>query len=118
MKKNLNNANEAMNFSDCNNVKIYSVYLWPGYGYSMDEFRVEAECEEEAFEKVVAQIVNAGKTAYFEEIDSDFINELYNEPWNNRENGAPDGWLYVDATMSGADRPVYINIENAKIIAA
>lgn len=95
---------------------ITNLYLWSGMGYALTAFAVPEPCEslEYAIEQVTVQIVNNNQTDYFEEVDSDYINELYDEPWNDRENGDLEGWLYVDATMEGADRPVYLHIENLK----
>lgn len=81
-------------------------------GYTLTPFEVEACDESHALEVATARIVNEDETNYFEEIDSDYINELYNEPYNDRENGDPEGWIYVDATMEGANRPVFICCEN------
>ena len=93
--------------------KINSVYLWSGCGYALDKFEVKEPTisEEYALEQVVADIVNGGYTEYFEEEDSEWIEQEKNQPWNDPDFD-PEGWLYVDATMGGADRPVYLRIEN------
>ena len=93
--------------------KIKSVYLWSGCGYALDKFEVKEPTisEEYALEQVVADIVNNGYTEYFEEEDSEWIEQEKNQPWNDPDFD-PEGWLYVDATMEGADRPVYLRIEN------
>lgn len=93
---------------------IKEVLLWNGMGYTLTAFAVPEPCEsaEYALEQVTTQIVNENQTDFFEEADSDYINEPFNEPWNDRENGDHEGWLYVDATMEGANRPVYIRTEN------
>ena len=94
---------------------ITSVFLWSGSGYALDEFEVKdpTPSEEYALEQVVADIVNNDYTEYFEEEDSEWIEQENNQPWDDPDFD-PEGWLYVDATMDGADRPVYIRIENLR----
>ena len=98
-------------------MKNYIVYLWNGMGYALTPFECEATCAQQALEVVVAEIVNNDMTQFFEEIDSEYIEELYNEPYNDPEFD-PEGWMYCDATMEGASRPVYIRTENMLIEAA
>lgn len=96
-------------------MKNYNVYLWCGSGYILNKFNVSASCEEDALEQITAQLVNNNKKEFFatqEEVDE----------WANEE-GCDDfdaaekyGYMYVDATMSGAKYPVYLRIENAKIM--
>lgn len=95
--------------------KITSVFLWSGSGYVLDEFEVKepTTSEQYALEQVVADIVNNDYTEYFEEVDSEWIEQEKNQPWNDPDFD-PEGWLYVDATMEGADRPVYIRTENLR----
>lgn len=99
-------------------MKEYTVYLWRGCGYILDEFHTQAESDEQALERVVARIVNAGDAAFF-------VEESEVQRWADEDN-ADDledvanryGFSYIDATMEGANRPAYLRIENAKIIAA
>ena len=93
--------------------KINSVYLWSGCGYPLDKFEVKEPTisEEYAIEQVVADIVNNNCTGYFEEEDSEWIEQEKQQPWNDPDFD-PEGRLYVDATMERADRPVYLRIEN------
>lgn len=93
--------------------KKYNVYLWPGCGYVLDTFETEAFCEEEALDKVVAEIVNANDKRYF--LDEDEYAELFAEELAEDEEFESDQYIYYDATMSGANRPVYLLIENARI---
>lgn len=95
-------------------MKKYIVYLWSGCGYVLTPFECEAACEEHALDIVVTEIVNNNDSAFFEETDSEWIQELKSEPYNDPEED-PEGWLYWDATMEGADRPVYIRTENMLI---
>lgn len=89
--------------------EIAAIYLWPGAGYCLDRFEVEIPTNsiEYAIEQVTAKLVNENLTAYFEEEDSEWIEEQRGDMDDD-----PCGWLYVDATMEGADRPVYLRIEN------
>ena len=82
-------------------MKGYSIFLWSG-GYTLDEFRTIADSEEEALDIIVAEVVNKGLKGYFyevDEVDEDETSDL----------------LYIDATMEGADRPVYIDAYNTRI---
>lgn len=54
----------------------FIICLWSGSGYGLDAFEVEATSEMHALDLVVTQIVNEGKTNYFEEEGSDYITEL------------------------------------------
>ncbi len=91
--------------------KTTALYLWSGAGYCLDRFEVEIPTAsfEYAIEQVTAKLVNENLTSYFEEEDSEWIEEQRGDM-----DGDPYGWLYVDATMEGADRPVYLRIENCK----
>lgn len=90
-------------------MKKYNVYLWSGCGYSLDKLEVHACNEDEALYIAVATIVNEGRNQYFLEVDNSFIGE------NMNEHEEVEGYMYVDATMEGADRPVYLRTENMKI---
>ena len=83
-------------------MKGYSVYLWSG-GYALDEFRTIADSEEEALYIIVADVVNNNLRGYFYEVDE------------VDEDETSGGLLYIDATMEGADRPVYIDAYNTRI---
>lgn len=97
----------------------WSVFLWPGSGYVLERFDVNADGEEDALDKVTAQIVNDDDRRFFVEVEDvennpeDYGAEVDDDGYIEND---PEEWLYVDATMDGADRPVYLNIENAKII--
>lgn len=85
-------------------MKVYNVYLWSG-GYALDEFRTIADSEEEALDIIIAEVVNNGLKGYFYEVDEVDEEELE----------ASGGLLYIDATMEGADRPVYIDAYNTRV---
>lgn len=84
----------------------YTVYLWPLNmgGYQLDAYSTQASSEEEALEKIVAHLVNNNFHAYYCEVDDIDEDDAYDM-----------GLMYIDATMEGADRPVYIDISNARI---
>lgn len=117
LKKVLKEANEDENEPDMNNEETpnYAVYLWPGAGYRLDKFEVNADSEEEALDKVTAELVNSNQTKYFAEVEdvSDNPENFYAD--NQDMEDDPEGYIYVDATEYGANRPVYVNIENAVI---
>lgn len=90
-------------------MKKYVIYLWCGAGYVLTPFETVANNEYEAIDNVVTEIVNNGKDVYFEEESSEFITE------NLNEYDEIEGYIYWDATMAGASRPVYLRTENMRI---
>ncbi len=98
-------------------MKAFKVYLWTGSGYGLDVFEVEATCEENALDLVVTEIVNNGRALLYmtdEEMDAA---RAAGDVYELNEDEV-EGWLYWDATMEGANCPVWIRSENMKIIAA
>lgn len=90
-------------------MKKYVIYLWCGAGYVLTPFETMAANEYEALDNVVTELVNTGDNAFYCELDDEFINE------NLNEFDECEGWMYWDATMSGASRPVYLRSENMRI---
>ncbi|MBR2370240.1 MAG: hypothetical protein IKA83_08830 [Paludibacteraceae bacterium] len=83
-------------------MKEYLIYVY-GYG-GLNPFRTHAESEDLALDNVVIELIENNETNYFYEVDA------------ITEDEAEDmGLIYIDATMSGADRPVYIDGLNLKI---
>ena len=83
--------------------KIYQIGLWPGMGYNLNSFNVSGTCDEDAIDNLVTYLVNnnVGEGRYWEELESleceyseDKIEEM--------------GFTYIDATMDGANRPVFL----------
>lgn len=92
----------------------YEVNLYPQHGSLLETFITTAEDEEEALEIVVAELVNNEESRFF--IDVGQIAYLAKMFGQDRDEYAEEsGLLYVDATMYGADRPVYIDGLNLKI---
>lgn len=85
-------------------VNKWVVWLWPRAGYYLMPFEVEADSEEQALERVVATLVNDGWSEFFEECSED-----------DEELEASGRYLYMDATMEGASRPVMLLSENLEI---
>lgn len=85
----------------------YIVYLWPMRmgGYQLDGYTIEADSEEEAIDKVVAHLIDNNYHAYYYEVDEIDENEADEM-----------GLMYVDATMEGADRAVYIDASNLRVL--
>lgn len=99
-------------------MKTYKVYLWGFSGYNLDEFITKADSEEEALDIVVADLVNKNQSRYFyeeEEIER-LLEEDGNEDYTAEEYANDMGLIYIDATLSGADRPVYIDGQHIRII--
>lgn len=91
----------------------YNVYLWRGYGYNLHKFQTDAANEEEAFEFVTKEVTEKRLTDFFlteEEFERDFEKELSDNPEYQSEK-----YSYIDATMIGAEYPVYLLVENSKI---
>lgn len=82
--------------------KEYLIYVY-GYG-GLNKFITRATSEEWALDNVVVELLENNETNYFYEVDD--ITE---------DEAEEMGLIYIDATMSGADRPVYIDGLNLKI---
>lgn len=82
--------------------KLYEVGLWGGIGYKLNVFRVYANDEETALEKVVAYCEDKGYYGLIYKEDEIPIFEESN-------------YIYVDATTEGAAYPYYVLSENAYI---
>lgn len=94
-------------------MKKYNVMLWRGCGYLLDVFNVSADNEFQALEIVVAELISKGLTSYYfteEEYTEFFKDELKDNPEFESEQ-----YLYIDATMEGAEFPVYLLVENMRI---
>ena len=95
----------------------FKVCLWTGIGYGLDVFEVEATCEENALDLVVADLVNENRTIFFmteEEMnEARAAGDVY-----ELDEDEIEGWIYWDATLEGANCPVWIRSENMKIVAA
>lgn len=98
-------------------MKAFKVCLWCGFGYALDAFEVEATCEENALDLVVTDLVNNDRNAFF--MTDEEMNEARaaGEVYELNEDEV-EGWMYWDATLEGANCPVWIRSENMKIVAA
>lgn len=85
-------------------MKKYAIYLWPGSGYGLIPFEVVADGEEHAIDVLTSYLIKNNMKSHFVEVDE--IDD---------EEAELSGYMYVDATMEGADRPVYLLVENMKI---
>lgn len=90
------------------NDKIVSVFLYCGAGVELDEFILDEPTTdaEYALEQVALDLLSDDRNkGFYEEIDSDRVKEL-------QECDAifEETLMYVDATMIGADRPIYIDM--------
>lgn len=90
----------------------YAISLWPGCGYCLDTFNVSGFNEEDALDNVVCDLINKGLKSYYTTVEE--MDKLRDE-WGLDEDQELEGYVYIDATMSGAPYPVYLLIENAKI---
>ena len=87
--------------SESDGDKLYIVKLWWGSGYMTDNYNAWAFSEEEALNYVVA---------YIEKHDPELL-KATDEYAQEDE----DSFIYVDATMEGADEPHYVWAENLAI---
>ena len=90
----------------------YKVYLWRGKGYVLDAFDPQADNEEQALYNVCAQVVNNNLTEYYLTVQQH--EEYLRDLGINEEQD--ETYIYIDATMEGANYPVYLIAENMKII--
>lgn len=95
-------------------MKKYNVYLWPGCGYGLEEFNIQALNEYEALDRLTACLINENKSAYYMTLDEMNAARAAGSVYEI-EPDEFEGWMYVDATDEGAPYPVYLRIENAKI---
>lgn len=86
-------------------MNTYTVAAWPGAGYFVHPETVKAESEEEALEIYCRIIIEKGYKGLYRNVD-----EVTEE---DEESGE---YIYVDGTMSGAKYPVYLRVENLRII--
>lgn len=80
----------------------YTVYLWPFAGYETYPVHVEANDEQHALEKAVAKLEEEGKLGFFADAED--------------AEGHDDLYVYVDATMEGANEPHYVDAQNLRIV--
>lgn len=90
----------------------YIINLWPGAGYYLTPFNISGTQEEDAIDNLVCELIEKQLTAYY--CTCDEMDRLRDE-WGLDEEQDLEGYIYIDATMSGAPYPVYLLIENAKI---
>ena len=90
--------------------KKYQIGLWPGMGYNLKLFNMSGTCEGDAIDNLVTYLVNnnIGEGQYWEELES--LDCEYSE-----EEIEDMGFVYIDATMNGANRPVYLMIAGMTI---
>lgn len=89
------------------NTKRYIVGLWPYSGYGLITFDVEADSEDQALDIAVCMAEKKCPCVLTE------IDDIDMEDQDNLEQ-----FMYVDATMEGANRPYLVDALNLKIIAA
>lgn len=98
--------------------KPYMVRIWPGSGYYLPAFGAYAFNEEHALECVVAYLEKTGNDDFFvddyiEELRKEMTEEGYDEEEIDTE--IDSNYLYVDATMEGANEPHYIFSDNLAV---
>lgn len=108
----------AEHFSESEDEK-YVVGLWSGSGYFLDCFGVTAMDGEDALDKVVAYLTKSDDKALC--LDVDEVQKMMDEDTEDAPKDDIDdyanyaGLIYVDATMSGATKPVYVHTENLRV---
>ena len=98
--------------------KPWMVRLWTGSGYFLPAFAAYANSEEDALEKVVAYLEKQENDDFFaDEYVEQQRDELREEGMDDEEieNEIDNSFLYVDATMDGAEKPHYVWVENLSI---
>lgn len=98
-------------------MRTYNVYLWSGIGYCLTPFKnIEAYSELHAVEIVTAQLIKDNDIAFYLTLDE--MEEARSEGYVfelDPENDEIEGWCYIDATMEGANAPVWLRTENMRI---
>ncbi len=124
IKEEVEEKNEIINPNDEVYAKeLYEVNLWDGSGYSLYDFKVYADYEEQALERVVAYcekesmsglIMTTEEVKKFVEDDFSDLLKDYNDDWMDVATEYLD-YIYVDATMEGASQPYFVRGENARV---
>lgn len=94
-------------------MKKFNVMLWPGAGYFLNTFNIDAKDEYQALDIVVSELISKKLTEYYmteEEYSVFFRDELKVNP-----EFESDQYCYIDATLEGAEYPVYLLVENMRI---
>lgn len=94
-------------------MKNFNVYLWCGRAYLLDRFSALADCEEQAIDVVVTELIEKGYTDYY--LTEREFEELFEDELKENPEFESDQYIYVDATMEGAKFPVYLLVENMRI---
>lgn len=89
----------------------YKISLWPGMGYVLDgPFTVTAEDLDDAMDMLAVKLIKENLTDYF--LTWEQYDELCRDCGIDTETDDFEGYQYIDATMAGADYPIFLNIEN------
>lgn len=94
-------------------MKSFKIFLWCGSGYMLDEFFAMAENEYQALDIVLTDIIEKGYTSYF--LTETEYEELFKEELEENPEFESEQYMYIDATMEGAEYPVYLLVENMRI---
>lgn len=95
--------------------KAYSVNIWSGVGYTTSEYNVYAGGEQEALELAVkfAEKNNDGCLRSYAEVEEEY--EDLDLEDTSLDEYLDENYVYVDATMEGAEEPWFVLRENLKI---
>ena len=87
---------------------IFEFNLWPGLGLFLSPaFSVEAECLEQAFERLAVLLIDRDERNYY--IDEAEATEMI--ALNGWDEMPEDVYMYIDGTTEGARFPIYIRTE-------
>lgn len=94
--------------------KLFKVCLWSGAGYALYDYNVYAGDEEEALNLAVMYAEQNEDPVIFsyEEVEQDAAEF---DEGDNTEEFIDNNYIYVDATMEGAEEPWFVLRENARI---
>lgn len=91
--------------------KLYKVSLWNGMGYNTYEYIVYAGGEQEALELAVMYAERKDDPVLFDYWE--IIDEADNE--EDSEEYLDENYIYIDATMLGANEPWFVLRENTRV---
>ncbi|MBR1525039.1 MAG: hypothetical protein IJ640_00065 [Prevotella sp.] len=106
-----------VNTPDCGQGR-YKVALWCGSGYLLDHFLCYANSEEEALEQVVVYLERTNSGLLQDDCYKENLRYEMQEHGLSEDEAADQldlSFMWVDATMSGAQRPHYIFLENMRV---
>lgn len=108
--------------------RLFRVCVWCGNGYVLNQYLVYGNDNAEAILENVVAYAEENEPEILVDVDDVYseIDEIYSDEYNQYIEDNPEGdkdtfisdylgYIYIDATMEGANQPYYIRTENLRI---